>query len=270
MKNEIIEKYKEIGVFNISLQDECKFCSKCWDKIEDRKWSKDNLEPFDEGEKPINIYSPWIGENYDRLRILALGINMNHYGGIDAVSYLVGGAKVQIGQGRRKIDFGSKDYSGTFYYHRLPAYAAIFLEVKGIIDEKRINNYPDKNDVNLAFDFVAITNSIKCSPRGGKSEPTFEMWNNCNRYILKEEVSVLKPKEILILGKTTNYDYFKSAVVDELFEEKIYNHIKVGRARLNDNEFNFYGIPHPTSFGGNSWKIFEELNKIIKKTDANK
>jgi hypothetical protein len=265
VKNKIIEKYNELGILEVSLQNDCKFCSRCWNGIDDRKWSDKDLMAFGVEEKPINIYAPWIGKYYNELKILALGINMNHYGGFNALSYLVDGAITQLAQGKRKINFGNKEYKGTFYYHRLPAYATIFLEASGMIEENRINGYPDKKDVIKAFDYIAITNSIKCSPRGGKSEPTHQMWNNCPGYILRQEIEILKPKVVLIFGKTSNYDYFKSQVLDKVKGEASYDLIKFGKGSVGRNNLEFYGITHPTAYGGNSLRVFEKLNEIVKK-----
>lgn len=35
------------------------------------------------------ISRPWVGSEYERLRLLAIGENLNHYGGFDAITGLV-------------------------------------------------------------------------------------------------------------------------------------------------------------------------------------
>ncbi|HHG86025.1 MAG TPA: hypothetical protein ENJ82_14855, partial [Bacteroidetes bacterium] len=241
----------------------------CWGSIGSRKWSEKDMVKYREEEKPVNIYSPWIGNKYEKLKILAVGINMNQYGGTDAQDLLVNGAKSQLSKGRRKIDFGSKNYSGTFYFHRVPAYATIFLEKHGIIEEKRINNFPIGKDVANAFNYIALTNSVKCSPRGENGKPGSEMWRNCLSYILKEEVIALAPKIVLIFGISQNYNYFKEHVLDKVISDKgMGNRIRYGKGIVNGVELGFFGIPHPTSRGGNAVKIFNYLNKIIKERDC--
>lgn len=263
MKNKLIAKYEDLKVANVNLQENCKFCSECWRGISSRKWIDKNLANYSEREKPINIYTPWIGDKYGEHRILVVGINMNGYGGYDAMELLVEYAKKELALGKRKI-FKSKDYPGTFYYHRLPSYVTILLEHFGVFSEERINSFPIKENLIKSFDYIAITNSIKCSPRGEKGKPTSEMWNNCLSFILREEVKILKPKTILVFGKSDNYNFIRRDIIDEVIIEDEIDSIKFGKGIIESNEFEYYAIPHPTSFGGNSRKLFDILNKIIK------
>ena len=266
MKNSIASKYKDLNIAEINLQNKCKFCDDCWSKIGHRKWTDEVLKNYTDRDKPINISFPWIGRFYEKYKILVIGVNMNGYGGYDAFKLLVDYAISELKVGKKKL-FKSKDYPGTLYYHRLLSYASILLEKYKIVEETKDGLFPNKETLIKTFDFISITNSIKCSPRGERGKPTNEMWNNCPTYILKEELKILKPKTVLILGKSDNYKYFKNNVLDELILEKRTNKIISGKGRLNSNELEYFIIPHPASFGGTSPSILNDFKKIIKENN---
>ena len=71
--------YTKLGLINsngviITLHSDCPFSNKCWKDIQDRKPANDGF---------WTITRPWVGKNYNKLKLLVLGINMNEYGSYD-------------------------------------------------------------------------------------------------------------------------------------------------------------------------------------------
>ena len=125
------------------------------------------------------------------------------------------------------------------------------------------DDFPSKEDVVKAFEYFAITNSIKCSPKlsdnNDKSKPTVGMWENCPSFILKEEIRVLKPNKILICGNSDNFIYFNQNVLDSPGNYKNYSLTQKGLGKIDGREIEIFVVPHPTSFGGNKVDIMYSL-----------
>ena len=265
MRHTIKDHLKGLRIFEVALQDSCKCCDLCWKGIEWSKWTNESMKEFEEWENPSEISLPYIGENYTEARVLILGLNLNRYGGEDALKNLVQWSKDELSKGRRKVKFEKQEYNGTIYWHRLASYATLFMEDTGRIEKKRWNNFPANEDIIKALDFIAITNAVKCSPNRYRSVPTEAMKINCTDYILKQEIEILNPKKILILGIDT-LKVFKRNVIDEVLEEEEENKVTKGVGIIGDNKVEFYAVFHPAyPRGGSKVENFKTLEKLIKK-----
>ena len=267
-KEKLDKMYSSLGVFNVSLETKCKNAHSCWNGIEDRMRKND----FGGDKVDCNyakLYSPWVGTSYDKLKLFILGINMNDCGGYDAEIWLAKYAMEAILQGKRKINFGNLDYPGTMFWHRVAVYAVAFLENAKLMKPNwQGDHFPSKEDVAKAFEYFAITNSIKCSPKlsveNDKSKPISTMWEHCPEFILKEEIGVLKPDKILICGNSNNIAYFKRNVLDTPCNLKNYSHIQKGIGQINGREIEIFVIPHPAAFGGTNVQILQSLIKSLR------
>jgi hypothetical protein len=262
-KQKLEKLYSSLEVLNVPLETKCKHCKTCWSGIEKRMW-KDGTG---------YIYSPWIGNSYDELKMLVLGINMNSHGGYDAATGLAEYSKEAVLNGKRKINFDNdpSDYAGTFYWHRVPAYIVAFLENESIMKPTwKSDGYPSNEDTSKAFNYFAITNSIKCSPRklssiqNDRSKPTNQMWENCGGFILKEEIKILKPEKVLICGTSDNASYFINKVLDSPCDFNTNKLVQNGLGKIDGRELEIFIVPHPTSFGGNSVKIMKSIVSLLK------
>jgi hypothetical protein len=231
MKNELIEIYKAKGILGEHqefkpLGDSCKHCDSCWQDIDSKL------------DKGYGIYLPWIGVHYSSAKIVVLGINLNDIGDLDAQVELAKLAKEELNDGKNKI-FKSETYGGTPYWYVLPQYVIHILNCSGI----------KVDSLSMALDYIAVTTSIKCTIDRERAIPTQNMWNNCPEHILKEEVVVLKPNTILILGKSDNYWNFKNSVA-VIIEEKQEGNFIIGTCKIGTIVSKFIVTPHPTAFGG--------------------
>lgn len=242
---ELIGENKEIK----TLHSNCPNCNICWSDIESKK-------PGDDGFWTIS--KPWIGKNYSKLRLLAIGINMNEYGSYDGLNKLINWSKEQILEGKRKM-FVTANYSGTFLFHRLGCYSTAFAEAASLLQSDWKNSCPLPRDIDLAFDLIAYTNQIKCSPVGDKSKPSYQMWENCGKFIFRKEIKVLNPNKILILGTSDNLHYFNKYVLDSEININWNGNVGTGIGFVNKKEIKIYVLPHTSSFGGNSLSLIDEL-----------
>lgn len=148
----------------------CEYRNACWENAQRR------YPPDDDGWS--HIARPWVGLDYPKLRLLAVGENLNGYGGLDALCELAEEAKDLIVKGFRRVRFHStfSEYSGSFLWHRLGCYVATIAEANGTM---RLNwnndSYPASQDDARAFDLMAFSEYVKCSPAEDKSKPTYPM-----------------------------------------------------------------------------------------------
>lgn len=245
--------YRSQGILDTPLQNTCKHCASCWKGIEARKW--------DSASEAARIYLPYIGEKYEEARILCLGINMNEFGGLWAESNLAAMARQRIIEGKRRIRFDNPNYAGTFFWHRVPVYVSIELIRLGIQSESLTQeDFPSKENIAGSFDYFAISNSVKCSPIGEKSVPTESMFSNCTTHILKDEIRILKPRVILVLGNSANRGALKNAIEGEIAWEQFKN-IFLGKVFSPEGIVEVICMPHPTSFSGNSADLAKRLRE---------
>jgi hypothetical protein len=261
MKEKLINLYRELNILDLPLHQKCPNCSICWP-------DPDDLELKPHGSDELFIYTPWVGPRYGSFKLLVLGINMNQDSGPGKLSKqeeYVSTAKREVSKGRIKI-LKSGNYPGTIYWHRLPTYISILLEKNNKIQLRWVDEFPSKENISSAFDYAAITNIIKCSPNqdNGRGTPTPTMWDKCTEFILKEEINILNPDTILILG-LSNYNQIKCHVFDvppiELDEDDCF---KRGKGYLSNKLVEFYVVVHPTAPGNNSGSRRELMLKFCE------
>jgi len=262
--NKILEVYTKLGLNSskgnlCTLHTECPNSSYCWQNAQNRIPSHANW----------TISRPWIGPKYNELGLLAIGINMNNYGDYDAIVELIERTKKELLQGKTKM-FREKDgYSGTFLFHRMGSYVTAIAESESLLTPTWRKNFPLHKDIVPALDFISYINHIKCSPRNLKkndrSEPTEEMWEKCGGFILKQEIELLKPKKILVLGKSQNYTHLNNLVFNNTISMDWDEGIGIGKGLFNNRIIDIIVVPHPTSFGGNKRKIIVDLRNLLHK-----
>lgn len=84
-----------------ALHKTCPNAKKCWSQNEIPVLEDGSL---DEGEW-TKISHPWIGEKFQELKLLCLGINMNNFGGFSACCDLVNDACDEMNKGVKRVRF---------------------------------------------------------------------------------------------------------------------------------------------------------------------
>ena len=207
--------------------------------------------------------NPWIGAHYDRWRVLACGINLYQYGGTSALKKVVGNAKKYLRDGRSRVS-PEEGRGGSLIFHRAAAYSALVLrEMRhpSLLDIGPEDVSPAR--VAEALDSVAFVNYVKCSPAhlvSAFSQPTAEMVENCGRLVFNEELSLLSPKVVLMLGDPI-FRAFASLSGATVLRRSggviIYDFPAEGKKTL------LIGLPHP-SRAGSRRSLFEELERGLR------
>lgn len=257
MEQEFRRIYSELGILNIPLSKKCKFCEFCWQYLtEEQRNSSD-----------WSIYSPYVGEKYKEARVMFVGINMNEFGSEEgednAMTYLAQKALGEISCGKIRT-FANREggYVGSLLWHRILSYAVFILRELHILD---INNrqYPSSDEMQNAYEYISMTNSIKCSPsEANNSKPTSQMWDNCPTFILKEELKALKPKHLVILG-LENYERINSlfTIKETIIEGE--DGVSLSKAQFESEDLIIYRIPHPSSSKGTAVDRQDELEELL-------
>lgn len=247
-----------------TLHSNCRFAKECWESAEHRKPK--------EGSNESQIYYPWIGSNYDKLRLLVLGINMNSHGGMNAAQSLIEKAIQHLGKGKKRL-FANKKYRGSMFFYMAARYTAIFAKAKQIPGFTENTCTSDKGVVASSLDFIAYTNQIKCSPDDEKredaeklkSKPTIKMWENCSGYILKEELEYLKPNNIFIFGESDNKIYFERRILDSGYTDvKKRNQVSNAKGHINGRPVNIFIFPHPGVPKGINKSLFSDFSQLLE------
>jgi hypothetical protein len=263
MTNQFIQLYRNLNFISqegrgLPIHRACANREACWEDAAGR-FPQDN-------EEWSHISKPWIGPEYEKLRLAVIGINLNGYGGINALIELTEDAKDLIKEGWRRLRFGSSsdEYAGSFLWHRMGCYAVAIGEHYGAIKPTwGDDGYPIPGDVSRAFDLISFVEHIKCSPVGDLSKPTPAMWGFCGKYILRDELSLLQPTQLLVLGTSDNAWFLQERVLDSTLKDNMqFGSVTRGKGEINGSPVTVWTVPHPQSFGGISKSILDDLRNV--------
>jgi len=268
--------YSELGFIDgdgncLPLHSCCVHGKDCWSGPYESMYRK----PAD---KDAAISRPWVGGQYQKLGLWVVGINLNECGGEDSLVGLVEEARKELGGGARKVtfrglqkeSFGDSKYSGTLLWHRVGCYATAFCEAKGIYDKGfDLDGYPPPEAVRDAYDYIAYTNHVKCSPNSNNSAPSPGMWEHCGRHVLRKEMALLKPTDILLLGKSDNLTRFQMAdILDNppVFGEEGKNSlVRRAKSSIGGMPVRVFVVPHPAKGVGMKGKeILSDLRELLR------
>jgi hypothetical protein len=179
----LCDAYAEHGLFDgdmaRALDCDCPDAGACWDGVPNR-----HRPPRDEA----SISVPWIGPRYRPGGIAALAINQNAYGGLGALWWIRRGANEALRDGKRKnFDIGAGSYLAVAH----DSLTGARLE-KRVIPEQAAD----------AWDGSALLEAIKCSPRWAASRATGAMWRNCPPRYLLDELRLIAPRVLLVIGQS--------------------------------------------------------------------
>lgn len=257
----ILEFYKRLGLVSgsgnpLPVHRACPSASICW------KGYADRYPPDDPGRSAIS--SPYIGTRYAEVGLLVLGINQNDWGGLDALSQLVRDARREIREGAQRV-FKNPSYVGSILWHRVGCFAAAFAEAAGVMPRVAgVGDLPSAREIDAAYEFMAFTNHVKCSPVGQRSAPADSMWTECGNTILREEVRLLRPRHVLVLGTTDNRLQLAAGSLRAEWEPSPrIGSVWRGKATVDDFDVSLYAMPHPSLGVGAGRARFAELREVL-------
>lgn len=267
MQDSFGKLYSQLGFIDeegncLPLHKSCGYREKCWSG----SYESMDRKPDDQNSA---ISRPWVGKMYSKLGLLVVGINLNECGGFNALVDLTGQARKELACGAKRVKFENQNYGGSPLWHRVGCYATAFCEAKGICDRGReVDGYPQGEKVEAVYEYIAYTNHVKCSPIGEDSKPSSGMWEHCGHHVLKREISLLKPTDILLLGKTDNPHSFQRAMILDnslTFEEKSANGlVQWAKCSIDGVPVRMFVVPHPTRGKGVKKEVLSDLRELLK------
>lgn len=255
MQDELDGLYKQLGVLTSSslplpLHRSCGHAPVCWQGLESSFPTEDTNRSA--------ISRPWVGSGYDELRVLVLGINQNNWGGLDALEQLARGAQDRFAAGHKWAHSGMR-------FYRIGCYAAAFSEAAGLTRPVwGSDGQPSLAHAAQALNMTAFTNQIKCSPSLNRGRPSEAMWLRCGLHILKREIGILQPRQVLILGKTDNTYHFEREVLGGSFTQfQSFGLLSTYIGSLDGLQFAVHVVPHPSARGGQDRAIIDDLRRLL-------
>ena len=252
-KCQLTDVYKKRGVGTDKLRYCCDKATSCWQTKTHDKLRVRRNEGF--------ITYPYIGERYHTNGLVVIATNHR-----DIHGKLTGPLK-----DHRSIckEINGLD-DGFYFYKNLARYVIVLLSNKIFnSDGTETKKYWDASK--KALQKIALVQAVKCNPcrrKKDQNQPTSQMWNNCPKYILSDELRVLKPGIILILG-ITNHDkkldslkalgYDQEPQMDKKHSVRYYSFVKKSSKRLLGRHIDVYVANHPSHAGRSIDKICEDL-----------
>jgi hypothetical protein len=144
------------------------------------------------------ISVPWVGREYAAWRVCVVGLNFDNYGG------LAGHWRVCASHIRALRD-GGLGKNGRFFATGAMSYArAVEMSMCGSLG----GSWDDPSPADLArsWERCAYLQAVKCAPHGNRSQPTRAMCSACPSFLLKEELEILAPSAVILLGRTSVRD----------------------------------------------------------------
>ncbi len=171
------------GNRDVRLDCCCPKRESCW---------RDAPAPKDPKNSGISI--PWLGANYFDHRILVAGINFNNLGGLH-MHY--GVIQDHIESMRR----GKRGKQGRAFSRGAMRGLQIVVDSLAKVPS---DDYSDATNEELAdtWNQCAYLQAIKCSPGSPSSQPSADMKLNCPSFLLLRELEILKPRVVLLYGRS--------------------------------------------------------------------
>lgn len=154
-------------------------CSECWEH------ESPDARPADD---VAGISIPWIGADYECDRVAVAGINLYDYGGLFAQWLIYHELEEKLARAKR--------YKGSMLPFGVGAY------VSALLHKGSPNSFvePSSLEAAKAWRRISFLELVKCSPRRDRSAPNREMWANCLGEFLLDELRILRPKSLIVIG----------------------------------------------------------------------
>ena len=244
------------------LSQSCAHRGSCWKGHETRRPAAESVAD--------ELAAPWIGNQYERCRTAVVLENLNEYGGWDAMGNLARYARSEFQRGKRMLFAGKyedgRKYRGTIAWTQALSYAVAWLALEGELPDARdAQGKITCKALAAAVDRVAIVQHVKCSPMGDRSRPSKAMWEHCGGHLLGEELRILQPRRIIVLGVDNNLGGLRRLLG---LQEVAQNSTQLGKTTmrcllLEASGVRALAVPHPTSRGGSSAKLVAAAARLL-------
>jgi hypothetical protein len=165
------------------LRDTCRHARTCWSGIEG---------PTDD----VRPRLPWIGPEYERARVLVIGMGAQSHGGLWDESYCVLQAIDQLEANRQRF-FGDETRGHSWFHYRAAVVAGLLVDASG--DRPPVLRTPAEAVGPLMAS--ARAQAVQCVPAStSRRTPGAHMSQTCPPHLLWPMVEILRPRFIALLG----------------------------------------------------------------------
>ncbi len=216
---------------DLPLQHVCPCREQCWG-------GREHAHPNHPDRAGISV--PWVGAHYFDRRICVVGTNASDWGGIDSNWRICPSHKDALLAGRRGKD-GSPFAEGAMRYAH-----AVERSLGGATDpDTRAASRPQLAET---WESCAYLQAVKCSPSTPRSEPFPEMFRNCPSLLLKDELEILRPDAVIVLGRTHLRDWVRPMLQVTWGEHP--GHLERDSFELGGSRVELFSCNHPSSAHG--------------------
>ncbi len=222
------------GSTAFSLHKSCSCAAQCWGTLpaEARPTRSEIHGTGEDG----SIFWPWIGADYTGggVCLLALNLHQGQWWAPWTEEYFV--AKHQLDEmaaGKKRI------HRSLFAYRSSTSANAILSAAAGA--EPLLG--PDPRLCAATMNGVARLQLIKCSPQRRRAEPTGAMRDSCPELYAAEEIAILAPGALVLLGNDAR------RACEQMGEIEWQVPLLRGRLALPELSIELFVVPHPNSRG---------------------
>jgi hypothetical protein len=200
------------------------------------------------------ICLPWVGRDYGPQGVVTIGINPNISERNGRTDLLIEHA-ITWDWHIDGLDRGLRANKGSRFAYGAMRSAAGLLD---LIDGKPIRDRDPRNDDDAqqlvhAVHRTARLQAIKCVPVRKDSEPLTAMWRNCPGFLLADELKLVRPGHLLVLGTNA-----KNAVTS-------LGRIHAGRLELDDWSCAIHFVAHPRTGSASEAALLTSLTRKPRK-----
>lgn len=228
----LIDVYRGTGLLpagsDAPLFDVCPCCESCWG-------GRGDFRPERHDRAGVSV--PWVGQRFFERRVCVVGMNLDGWGGLDA-HWAICRSHVEAQEAGHRGKAGR-----PFAYGAMTLASLIDGSLQGSQPEDWRRPLPQALAPTWAS--CAFFEAIKCSPGTTRSQPFPEMTANCPPLLLVKELAVLRPRVVLLLGRSQLRDVIRPALKVEYEEAR--GALERDHFRLGDDEVTLFSCNHPSS-----------------------
>lgn len=246
----LVYLYSDRGVLeggeDVSLRKHCGRCDACWSS---------NAVPAHADRAGISM--PWIGARYDELRIVVIGMNLHDWGGLDAHLTI---CRDHI----RSLNEGKQGKANHAFATGAMTYVDTIARSMAGEPLRPGEEIPHGDRLAARWDQVAFLEAVKCSPSRTGSTPYDGMFSECPTMFLRAELTILKPKAVVVLGRSKVRDPVRELLNVEWGESP--GSLERDFFELNSDMVELFCLNHPSR---PQWRrSHEQLVESLSRTRA--
>lgn len=278
---QLVGAYRARGLLDdggraVHLPTACPRCSACWAGEDPSR-----VPPPDHKGHAGRLSAPWIGYEYQRGRLVVVLENLRNYGGWDlradadkGMRYLGRCARAGFSEGHRVL-FRGGAYAGTRVWTQAVSYAATWLATSRFLTTTWSGVGVPGAALAEAMDLIAMVQHVRCSPLGHRSNASAAMWTECGRHVLRDELRILGPARMIVLGRDRNAGALAAHVLPHgrvVHERTVRlgsrtSTVRLERRMLEDRSVDVAVVQHPASPGGTSRALVGALRDLVSDLD---